>query len=141
MKELTKAEEQVMQYLWKIEKGFVKDIVEQFSEPRPAYTTITTVIRVLVKKEFIGFRTYGKVHEYYPLVSKQEYRKLYFNQVINNYFGNSYQKFASFFTTENDLSLSELEEIKRIVEDQIAKKSGRNFDKRNMKKKGAKRTR
>ena len=69
MKELTKAEEQVMQYLWKIEKGFVKDIVEQFPEPRPAYTTITTVIRVLVNKGFIGYQTYGKVNEYYPLVS------------------------------------------------------------------------
>ena len=114
MKELTKAEEQVMQYLWKIEKGFVKDIVEQFPEPRPAYTTITTVIRVLVNKGFIGFHTYGKVNEYY---------KLYFNRVVRNYFSDSYQKFASFFAKENDLSLSELEEIKEIVENQIAEKS------------------
>jgi BlaI family transcriptional regulator, penicillinase repressor len=123
MKELTKAEEQVMQYLWKIEKGFVKDIVEQFPEPRPAYTTITTVIRVLVNKGFIGFHTYGKVNEYYPLVSKLEYSKLYFNRVVRNYFSDSYQKFASFFAKENDLSLSELEEIKEIVENQIAEKS------------------
>ena len=123
MKELTKAEEQVMQYLWKIEKGFVKDIVEQFPEPRPAYTTITTVIRVLVNKGFIGYQTYGKVNEYYPLVSKDEYSKLYFNQVVRNYFSNSYQKFASFFAKENDLSLSELEEIKKIVETQIKVKS------------------
>lgn len=122
MKELTKAEEQVMQYLWKIEKGFVKDIVEQFPEPRPAYTTITTVIRVLVSKGFIGFHTYGKVNEYYPLVSKLEYSKLYLNRVVRNYFSNSYQKFASFFAKENDLSLSELQEIKKIVEEQIAKK-------------------
>jgi len=123
MKELTKAEEQVMQYLWKIEKGFVKDIVEQFPEPRPAYTTITTVIRVLVNKGFISFHTYGKVNEYYPLVSKLEYSKLYFNRVVRNYFSDSYQKFASFFAKENDLSLSELEEIKEIVENQIAEKS------------------
>ena len=129
MKELTKAEEQVMQYLWKIEKGFVKDIVEQFPEPRPAYTTITTVIRVLVSKGFIGFHTYGKVNEYYPLVSKLEYSKLYFNQVVRNYFSNSYQKFASFFAKENDLSLSELEEIKTIVEKQIEEKSDKRLNK------------
>ena len=134
MKELTRAEEQVMQCLWKIEKGFVKDIVGQFSEPKPAYTTITTVIRVLVKKGFIGFRTYGKVHEYYPLISKQEYSRLCFNQVVRNYFSNSYQKFASFFTRESDLSLPELEEIKKIIENRIAEKGRHSPVKRNKRK-------
>ena len=70
-KKLTKAEEQVMQYLWEIERGFLKDIVEKFSNPKPAYTTFSTVIRVLVKKGFIGFKTYGKVNDYYPKRSKE----------------------------------------------------------------------
>ena len=86
MKELTKAEEQVMQYLWKLKKAFLKDIVDHFPEPKPAYTTISTVIRVLVKKNFISFNTYGKIHEYYPLLSKSEYFRSHFKRVIKNYF-------------------------------------------------------
>ena len=121
MKELTKAEEQVMQYLWKIEKGFLKDIVEQFPEPKPAYTTVSTVIRVMVKKGFIGFNSYGKVNEYFPILKKNEYLKNQLKGVVRNYFSNSFRKFASFFTNENDLSISELEEIKKMVEDQINK--------------------
>jgi len=77
MKELTKAEEQVMQYLWDIKKGFLKDIVDKYPEPKPAYTTISTVVRVLVNKGFIGFKTYGKSNEYYPLSSKKEYAKVF----------------------------------------------------------------
>ena len=122
MKELTKAEEQVMQYLWKIEKGFLKDIVEQFSEPKPAYTTVSTVIRVLVKKKFINFNTYGKIHEYYPLISKRKYSNKIMNGLIKNYFGNSFNKFASFFTKDNKLSVTELEELKQIIEEQIKNK-------------------
>ncbi len=119
MKELTKAEEQVMQYLWKLEKAFLKDIVEQFPEPKPAYTTISTVIRVLVKKGFISFNTYSKVHEYYPLVSKGEYFKSRFKSVVKNFFNGSVSNFASMFTEGDDVSLSELEKIKKIVEDKI----------------------
>jgi BlaI family penicillinase repressor len=78
MKELTKAEEQIMQYLWRMKKAFLKDIVEQFPEPKPAYTTVSTVIRVLVKKGFIGYNTYGKVHEYFPKVTKQCLRQILF---------------------------------------------------------------
>ena len=119
MKRFTKAEEQVMQYLWKIKKGFLKDIVDQFPDPKPAYTTISTVIRVLVKKKFIGYTTYSKVHEYYPLVSKEDYFKRHFKGIVNNFFNGSVQKFASFFTSDGDLNLTELEEIKKIVEDKI----------------------
>ena len=86
MKELTKAEEQIMQYLWKLEKGFLKDIVEQFPEPKPAYTTVSTVIRVLVKKGFISFNTYGKVHEYYAMVGKRDYTKAFFSGIFNSFF-------------------------------------------------------
>jgi len=122
MKELTKAEEQVMQYLWEIEKGFLKDIVDQYPDPKPAYTTISTVVRVLVNKGFIGFRAYGKTHEYYPLISKKEYTKVFFKGIVKGFFNNSASKLVSFFTTENDLSLTELEQLKKQLEEQIEQK-------------------
>lgn len=119
MKELTKAEEQVMQFLWEIKKGFLKDIVDQFSDPKPAYTTISTVVRVLVNKGFIKFKTYGKTHEYHPKVSKKEYTKVFFMGITKSFFNNSASKLVSFFTAENDLSLTELEQLKKQVEEQI----------------------
>ena len=122
MKELTKAEEQVMQYLWKLNKGFLKDIVDQFPEPKPAYTTVSTVIRVLVSKDFIGFKTYGKIHEYFPLVSKNEYFSIQFSSSVKNYFNGSLTNFASHFASNTILNLTELEEIRRIVEEQISKR-------------------
>nr|WP_321412695.1 BlaI/MecI/CopY family transcriptional regulator [uncultured Carboxylicivirga sp.] len=122
MIELTKAEEQVMQYLWNIEKGFLKDIVEQYPEPRPAYTTVSTVVRVLVKKKAIGFNTYGKVNEYFPLLKKKDYTKRFVKTLVSNFFNNSQQQFASFFTKESDLSLSELEELKALIDQQIEQK-------------------
>ena len=118
-KELTKAEEQVMQYLWKIEKGFLKDIVDQFPEPKPAYTTISTVIRVLVKKQFINFNTYGKIHEYYPLISKNEYFRSHIDIIIKNFYNGSTSNFISFFADTKELSISDLEEIKMIIEKKI----------------------
>ncbi len=117
-KELTKAEEQVMQYLWKMKKGFLKDIVNQFPEPKPAYTTISTVIRILVKKEIIGYNTYGKIHEYYPLVSKRNYFQNHVKIIIDNFFNGSAPEFASFFANEQ-MNLSELEEIKKLIEERI----------------------
>lgn len=119
MKELTKAEEQVMRYLWKLEKAFLKDIVDQFPEPKPAYTTVSTVIRVLVKKEFIHYNTYGKVHEYYPAVSKHDYFKAHFKGVVKNFFSGSVSNFASFFTNDEDISLTELEEMKKMIQDRM----------------------
>ena len=119
-KELTKAEEQVMQFLWKINKGFLKDIVDQFPVPRPAYTTVSTVIRVLVKKGFIGYNTYGKINEYYPLVSKNDYFRNHVKSIIANYFHGSAPEFASFFANDQ-LKLSELEEIKEMIEEKIKK--------------------
>ncbi|MGC9344340.1 MAG: BlaI/MecI/CopY family transcriptional regulator [Bacteroidales bacterium] len=119
MKELTKAEEQVMQVIWKLQKAFVKDIVAEFSDPSPAYTTVTTIIRILVKKKFVGFKSYGKVHEYYPLVSKREYMKSHFKTVLKDYFNNNYAGFTSFFTKENDLGIQELEEIQKVIEEEI----------------------
>ena len=122
MKELTKAEEQIMQYLWKIEKGFLKDIVDQFAEPRPAYTTVSTVIRVLVKKGFIRFNTYGKVHEYFPAISKDDYSKKFLKSWIGDFFNHSNKKFVSFFMQEENMDLTELEEIRKLVEEQIDKR-------------------
>lgn len=121
MKELTKAEEQVMQYLWELEKAFLKDIVEKFPEPRPAYTTVQTVVRVLAKKEFIGYETFGKTNQYYPLVSKNNYFRKHFKGVVNNFFDGSASNFASFFTDDSDLSLSELEEMRQLIESKIDK--------------------
>lgn len=119
-KELTRAEEQVMQILWRIGKGFLKDIVESFSSPKPASTTVSTVIRVLVKKNFIGFKTYGKINEYYPLISKTDYFKSKLKPIITNYFDGSKMDLASFFAN-NQLNLSELEEVKSLIEEKIKK--------------------
>lgn len=121
MKELTKAEEQIMQILWTIEKGFVNDILEKLPLPKPAYNTVSTIVRILARKGFVGHTAYGKTHEYYPLISKREYTKSYFKGFMNNYFGNSYQALTSFFTKENNLSLEELEEIKQLMEAEIKK--------------------
>lgn len=122
MKELTKAEEQIMQYVWKLEKGFLKDIAEQFPEPRPAYTTVSTVIRVLVKKGFLKYKTYGKINEYYPAVKKNEYTRFFLKGMMKSFFNNSPGKLASFFSNEEDVSVSELEEMKNILEEQIRKR-------------------
>ena len=119
-KTLTKAEEQVMQYLWSMERGFLKDIIEKFPEPRPAYTTVSTVIRVLVKKGFIGFKTYGKINEYYPRILKAEYFQHQVKPMLSNYFKGSPSSLASYFT-DSKLDLSELEEIKKLVDDRIKK--------------------
>ena len=118
MKELTKAEQQVMHHIWKLRKSFQKDIVEAFPEPRPAYTTISTVIRVLVKKGFVGYNTYGKVHEYFPKISRQSYFRTHVKSLINNHFDGSVVSFASFFTGDQ-LDLGELEEIRQLIDQKI----------------------
>jgi BlaI family transcriptional regulator, penicillinase repressor len=123
-KVLTRAEEQVMQFLWEIEKGFLKDIVEKFPDPKPAYTTVSTVIRVLVKKEFIGYKTYGKVNEYFPLVSKSRYFQNRIKPLISNYISGSPETFASFFNNSK-LTLTELEEIRNLVDEKIKKLKGK----------------
>ncbi len=119
MNELTKAEEQVMKYVWKLEKAFLKDIVEQFPEPKPAYTTISTVVRVLVRKEFLKFETYGKIRQYYATISKESYFKTHMKGVIGNFFSGSPSKFALFFTNNEDLDLTELEKMKVLIESKI----------------------
>jgi predicted transcriptional regulator len=122
MKELTKAEEELMHILWKIDKGFVNDILDRLPGPKPAYNTVSTIVRILEKKGFVGHTAYGKSHEYYPLVSKKEYTKKYFGHFMKNYFGNSYREMVSFFTDDNTLSLGELEELKKAMAEEIIKK-------------------
>jgi len=123
---LTTAEEQIMKYLWKLEKTFMKELVEQFPEPRPAYTTIATLLTRMIKKEFVSYKQFGKVREYYPLIKKSDYYSIKVNGLISNYFNDSAAQFASFFTKKTDISLSELEEIKGMIEEQIENKKEKN---------------
>jgi len=118
-RDLTRAEEQIMQLLWRLEKALVHDILREFPEPRPAYNTVSTIIRILEQKGFIGHKAYGRTYEYYPLISKKDYTKRYFRQMISNYFGNSYPLLASFFTREENLSIGELEEIRNLINKEI----------------------
>ncbi len=126
MLELTKAERQVMQVLWTLKSAFVKDIVEKFGEPKPAYNTVSTIIRILEKKEFVGHKSYGKTYEYYPLISKEEYTKTFLNSFIKNYFGNSFKKMVAFFSKEEDLEIHELEDLKNMMDDIIKTKNESN---------------
>ena len=124
MKELTKAEEQLMQYLWGLESAYLKDIVDQYPEPRPAYTTISTVVNVLVKKGFIDYELHGKARLYRPVISKKKYTKQSFSGLMDGYFDNSAKRFASFFTRESELTVEELREIRTLIDEQIAKQKG-----------------
>ncbi len=119
MQELTKAEEQIMQILWKIRKGFVKDILEKLPEPKPAYNTVSTIVRILEAKKFVGHTAYGKTHEYYPLVAKPDYTKFYLGNFLKGYFGGSFAGLVSFFAKEENLNLNELEDLlKELKKDQ-----------------------
>ena len=109
--QLTKAEEQVMQILWDMEEGLVKDIRDRFENPRPARNTVSTVVRVLEKKGFVGHKAYSNVHSYFPLVSKSEYSKKQLFGLMENYFNNSFPAMASFFAREKDLSMKELDQL------------------------------
>lgn len=122
MKELTKAEEQIMQVLWNLNKAFVKDIIEELPEPKPAYNTVSTIVRILEKKEFVGHEAFGKTFRYYPLISKKNYSKFFLKSFVGNYFSNSYKQMVSFFTKEESLTLQEMEEMKLLIETQINKK-------------------
>ena len=121
MRDLTRAEEQVMQVLWKLKKGFVKDILEHFDEPKPAYNTVSTIVRILQEKGFVRHKTYGRTHEYYPVVTKNDYSKSHLNAFVNDYFSNSFEKMVSFFAKEKRISLKEMEEIMKIMESEVNK--------------------
>lgn len=109
MKKLTTAEEQVMQILWKLEKAFVKEIIAEFPEPKPAYNTVSTIIRILTNKEFVGYKAYGKTHEYFPKIKKEIYSESYLKNFIGGYFGGSFEQMVSFFVKKNDINVEEFE--------------------------------
>ncbi len=122
MKELTKAEEQIMHILWEMGRGFVKDVLEQLPEPKPAYNTVSTIIRILEKKGFVSYKAFGKTHEYYPAISKEVYTQAFLNRFVKNYFHDSYSDMVSFFTKDRQLSLDELEEMLDMIRLQIQQK-------------------
>ena len=115
LKELTKAEEQIMQILWQLKEGIVKDILEKIPEPKPAYNTVSTVVRVLEGKGFIDHKAYGNSHVYFPLISEDDYKKFTFDKLMNNYFDNSYKSLVSFIADEKDLGLKELDELTELI--------------------------
>ncbi|EON76495.1 Transcriptional regulator, MecI family [Lunatimonas lonarensis] len=119
MKELTRAEEQVMQVLWSVEKGFVKDLLAKMDNPKPAYNTVSTIIRILEKKGFVSHVAYGKSHEYYPLVSKDEYRRFSIENLLSGYFGGSFVKLASFFAKDGNLDAMEMERLLVEVKSEV----------------------
>ncbi len=124
MKQLTRAEEQIMQVLWKLENAFVKDIIEELPEPKPAYNTVSTIVRILEKKGFVSHKAYGKTHEYSPRISRDDYKKSFLKSFIKRYFGNSFQEMVSFFASDRDISLEEMEEIRKLLSEQIVKQKG-----------------
>lgn len=120
--ELTRAEEEVMQILWNLGKGFVNDVLEHYPEPRPAYNTVSTIIRILEKKNFIDHRAFGKTHEYFPLISKQDYTRQFMGNVVKGYFDDSLNKMVSFFTGDESMTIKEMEEVRGIIDQQIKQK-------------------
>lgn len=116
MKKLTKKEEEAMKILWKARKGFVRELIELHPDPKPLYTTFSTVIRGLEEKGFVSHKAYGKNHEYFPLVKKEEYRKLFMKQVVSDYFGSSYKNVVSFFVDEKKLSTDDLRKLIEIID-------------------------
>jgi len=120
--QLTKTEEQLMELLWKQEKAFMKDLLELFPDPKPATTTVATLLKRMADKGFVGYKEYGKSREYFPMVEKSDYFSKQVNGMIKSFFNNSAAQFASFFTKETDLSASELEELRKIIDKEIQKK-------------------
>lgn len=122
MEELTKTEERVMQILWKLKKAFVKDIIDAMpDDPKPPYNTISSVVRLLEKKEYVGYKAYGKTYEYYPAISKAEYRKAFFKKLFSNYFDDSVDSLLSFMVKEQKLGEEDIKKIKEMI-DQNSKK-------------------
>jgi predicted transcriptional regulator len=124
-KEMTKAEEQIMQILWKLEKCMVNDILVHFPDPKPAYTTVSTIIRILEKKGFVDHKAYGNTYEYYPVISKEKYKRDYFKGFLKGYFSNSFTDLVSFFSKNDELDIQEMETIMKMLKDEIKQKKGK----------------
>ncbi len=116
VQKLTNKEEEIMHILWKLEKGFVKDVLAEINEDKPHYNTLSTIIRNLEEKGYVGYNAYGKTHQYFPIVSKEAYKERFMNTAIENYFNNSYKNVVSFFAKEEKISVDELKEIIALIE-------------------------
>ncbi len=106
-----------MRILWEIGQGFIKDIQEHFPDPKPPYNTISTIVRVLVKKKIVSYKSYGGSHQYYPLITREKYRSEQMNRLMKNYFGNSLSEVVHFFSEKKDLEVNELEEALKMLEE------------------------
>ena len=122
IKELTKAEEQIMQILWQLNEAFVKDIIDKIPEPKPAYNTVSTVVRVLEGKGFIDHKAYGNSHVYFPAISEADYKKFTFDKMMKSYFNDSYKSLVSFIADEKKLGLNELDELTKLIDNLKNKK-------------------
>lgn len=116
---LTRAEEEIMQILWDIERGVVKDMIEKMPEPKPAYNTVSTIIRILETKGFVDHKAYGKTHEYFPILSKDDYSKRFMKGFMKGYFNNSFHKMVSFFSASEDIDIRELEATMNLMKQQL----------------------
>jgi predicted transcriptional regulator len=116
MEKLTNKEEEIMHILWKLEKAFVKDVLNEITDDKPHYNTLSTIIRNLEDKGYVGHNAYGKTHQYFPIVKKEDYRKRFMSQAIDHYFNNSYKNMVSFFAQEEKLSVEDLKEIIALIE-------------------------
>lgn len=123
MIKLSKSEEQLMEYIWQNRKAFLKDLMDCYSEPKPATTTVVTLLKRMMDKGVVAFTQYGNSREYYPLINKADYFSKHVNGIIKNYFDNSAMQFASFFAKETNLSKDQLEELKKIIDSEIKKKN------------------
>lgn len=115
MKQLTKAEEEIMQVLWLLKKANVKNIINELPEPKPAYNTVSTIVRILESKGFVDYEKQGKGHIYFPLVLKQEYSNQSINTLVDNYFQGSFKSMVSFFVKKNDVNLNDLEAVLKEI--------------------------
>lgn len=116
MTDLTKAEEKIMKILWDIERGFIKDIIEQYPPPPPPYNSVSTIVRVLVQKNIVSYTAYGKSHQYYPLISKEEYRRGQLSRLVSDYYNNSLKQVVNFFSESKQLNEQELDEVMKMLE-------------------------
>ena len=119
---LSRAEEELMNHLWRLKRAFMKDLMDSYPEPKPATTTISTLLKRMQDKDFVGYEANGKLREYFPLVSKESYFSKHLKGLIKNFFNDSPAQFASFFTKKTELSEEELLALKRIIEDQLNQK-------------------
>lgn len=116
MQKLTNKEEEIMHILWKLEKAFVKDVLAEIKVDQPHYNTLSTIIRNLEEKGYVSYNAYGKTHQYFPIVSIEDYKKRFMNTAIEHYFNNSYKNVVSFFAKEEKISIDELKEIIALIE-------------------------